>query len=73
MPERKIINRPYCRECFSKRRRKITKGFIKLEEEITRNGEREGLATEQIEEVKAEIRAKLAERLEHFDQESFGK
>lgn len=73
MPTQKIINRPYCRECFSKRRRKITRGFVKLEEDITSNGRKEDLASEQIEEIQAEIRRKLAERLEHFDREYIGK
>lgn len=73
MPKQKVINRPYCRECFSKRRRKIAQGFIKLEEEITSNGVKEGLAPKQIEEIKAEVRQKLADRLEHFDREYLGK
>ena len=73
IPKRKIINRPYCRECFSRKRRRITKGFVKLEEAITTNGEKEGLASEQIEEVQAETRMRLAERLEHFDRECLGK
>ena len=72
MPKRSIINRPYCRECFSKKRRRITKGFVKLEEAITLNGEKVGLASEQIEEVQAETRRKLAERLEQFDKEYLG-
>ena len=73
MPEQNVVNRPYCRECFSKKRRRITNGFLKLEQDVTRNGEKDGLAPEQIEEIQAEIREKLAARLEEFDRECLSK
>lgn len=73
MPLQKIANRPYCRDCFSKRRRKITNGFMKLEDEISKNGQREGLTNDQIEEIQVEIREKLKKRLERLDQEFLGK
>ena len=73
MPKQQVVNRPYCRECFSKRRRKITRGFIKLEEDMLLNGQKEGLTPDQIEEIQAEMRTKLADRLEAFDREYLGK
>ena len=69
----KVVNRPYCRECFSKQRRKISNGFVKLEDEIVSSGEKSGLSPEQLEEIKDEIRIKLAQRLQHLDREHAGK
>ena len=45
---------------------------MKLEEEITSNAVKEGLASKQIDELKVEVRQKLADRLEHFDREYYG-
>ena len=46
---------------------------MKLGEDITMNGEKEGLAPDHIQEIQNEIRGKLVERLQRFDQEYLGK
>jgi len=73
MPEQKVLDHPYCRECFSKARRKITRKFMEHENEISQNGLEVGLTTDQIEEFQAGWREKLRVRLQEFDEESMGK
>lgn len=73
MPQQKLTDRPYCRDCFSTRRRKITRGFQKLENEIAINGKEEGLVADQIDELQGEVRGQLSKRLEEFDAQCFGK
>lgn len=73
MPKQKVVNRPYCRGCFSKARRKITREFMKREDAISKNGLDMGLTADQIEEIQAEWRESLRARLQQFDEESMGK
>jgi hypothetical protein len=73
MPKQKVVNRPYCRECFSKARRKITREFMKREDAISQSGLDVGLSADQIDEIQAEWRECLRGRLQQFDDDMMGK
>lgn len=71
--EEMIVDRPYCRECFSTARRKLTTRFMQFEDEVARCGMDAGLTPRQIEKVQAAWRDKLKVRLQKFDKQAMGK
>lgn len=71
--EEMIVDRPYCRECFSTARRKLTTRFMQFEDEVARCALEAGMTARQTENIQAAWRQKLKVRLQKFDEQAMGR